>query len=241
MLMGQLIGVMGESGSGKTTSARTLNPAHTLYVDVDGKGLSWRGWRKQYSQANKNYVRVDDPARIGQMLDYAASRPEVEVVVVDTINSAMVADEQRRKDEKGYDKWSDMAWAVWSNLDKANSLRDDLTVVMMAHSQTDADDFGRRWTRIKTSGRKLDKLVVESKMTTVLWAKRRDGEHVFITQSDDSTAKAPMDSLGEVEPNDLFAIVDKLRDYEGLPRLTPSSTGTPPKAVTSDGAAERAA
>ena len=33
----------------------------------------------------------------------------IKVVVVDTINGLMVADEMRRAKEKGYDKWQDLA------------------------------------------------------------------------------------------------------------------------------------
>ena len=58
--MAKVICIMGESGAGKTTSLRTLNPKETLYIDCDGKGLSWKGWKKQYSVENKNYLRIDD-------------------------------------------------------------------------------------------------------------------------------------------------------------------------------------
>ena len=45
--------VMGESGSGKTTSLRTLNPETTFIIECDGKGLSWRGWKNQYAKDKK--------------------------------------------------------------------------------------------------------------------------------------------------------------------------------------------
>ena len=45
--MANIIGIMGESGSGKTTSMRHLDPSTTYYIDRDKKGLSSRGWKKQ--------------------------------------------------------------------------------------------------------------------------------------------------------------------------------------------------
>ena len=39
--MARIIGIMGESGAGKTTSMRNLDPASTYYIDCDKKGLSW--------------------------------------------------------------------------------------------------------------------------------------------------------------------------------------------------------
>lgn len=41
--MAKVIAIMGESGSGKTTSMQNLDPKTTFYIDADRKGLSWRG------------------------------------------------------------------------------------------------------------------------------------------------------------------------------------------------------
>ena len=55
--MANIIGIMGESGSGKTTSMRNLDPKSTYYIDCDKKGLSWRGWKKQYNaEAKKRHM-----------------------------------------------------------------------------------------------------------------------------------------------------------------------------------------
>ena len=56
--MSRAILVYGESGSGKTTSLRTLDPERTFIVDADRKGLSWKGWKKQYNGAKKNYTQT---------------------------------------------------------------------------------------------------------------------------------------------------------------------------------------
>lgn len=54
--MSKVICIMGESGSGKTTSMRNLDPKSTYYIDADKKGLSWKGWRKQYNKENAETV-----------------------------------------------------------------------------------------------------------------------------------------------------------------------------------------
>ena len=53
--MSKAIMILGASGSGKTTSLEHLDPKLTFYIDADGKGLSWKGWRNQYNKANKKY------------------------------------------------------------------------------------------------------------------------------------------------------------------------------------------
>ena len=57
-----VIGIMGDSGSGKTTAFRNIDPKTTMYVDCDKKGLSWKGWKKSFNENNKNYLITDKPA-----------------------------------------------------------------------------------------------------------------------------------------------------------------------------------
>ena len=237
--MAQCILVMGESGAGKTTAMRTLPPSETLYIDCDGKGMQWRGWRKDYNTANKNYVSTSDkwqvlellervqhkkapvkkPGSAGQMVkDYEHGTPcfeNVKYVVIDTLNGIMVDDEMQRMNEKGYDKWADLAQAVYGIIVYALKMRDDVVVIFTAHTQTERDETtGQMWTRLKTNGRKLDKIVLESKFNTVLLAVCRNGEYLLETSANSSTAKTPMGAFETPTiPNDIMAVIDALEDY----------------------------
>lgn len=219
--MADLICVMGESGSGKTSSLRNLDPSTTYIIDADKKGLSWRGWKSQYNEAAKNYRAEDDNQVVLSMLKVIDRNPNyahVRVLVIDTVNGIMVATEARDRQKKGFDKWNDLAWSVYDIVDYALTARDDLTVVFMAHSQTERDDTGVLFTHVKTSGRKLDKIVLESKFTTVLNAKNAGGEYVFETRSPTSTAKTPMGLFdADTIPNDMAQVIDALNEYNGVP------------------------
>ena len=215
--MAKIIGIMGESGSGKTTSMRNLPSNETFYIDCDGKGLSWKGWRTQYNVDNKNYWKTDIPEMVITLLDKINTQENmkhIKYVVIDTLNGIMVADEVRRMKEKGYDKWQDLAQCIWQLLDHLYTLRDDLTILVVCHSQTQKEDDGYTFTRIKTSGKKLDKLNVESKLTTVLLAEVKDGRHIFHTKADKSTAKTPLGSFEQDEiDNDILEVIKALEDY----------------------------
>ena len=215
--MSKLIAVMGESGAGKTTSMRNLDPKTTMYIDCDKKGLSWKGWREQYNKENKNYIVSDDPDYILKMVQMVNNSPDfqhIKVVIIDTINGLMVADEMRRIKEKGYDKWQDLAISVYNLVDKALTFRDDLTIIFTAHTQTDREDSGYMFTHIKTSGRKLDKIVLESKFPVVLLAKVMDGAYKFETKADSSTAKVPMGAIeDQYIDNDITKVIEALKDY----------------------------
>lgn len=215
--MAQVIALMGESGSGKTTAMRNLDPKTTFYIDADMKGLSWKGWRKQYNEAEKNFLQSDDPRLvlwyIGQIIDKSKV---VKTVVIDTMNGLMVAEDMRRAKEKGYDKWVDLASFVWDIIMealKAVKNGKDINFVFLFHSQTDRDDNGNIWTKIKTSGRKLDKISLESKFTTVLLCKSEGDRHVFETRSNFSTAKSPMDALPPEMDNDIVPVLEALEEY----------------------------
>ena len=215
--MSNVICVMGESGSGKTTSMRNLDPSTTYYIDCDKKGLSWKGWKTQYCKEKANYFKSDDQTRVLEALkriNTSEKAQHIKTVVIDTINGIMVADEMRRSKEKGYDKWVDLACAIYDIIDYALTMRDDLTVIFVAHTQTDHDDNGYMFTRIKTSGKKLDKITLESKFPVVLLAKVIDGKHIFETKANFSTAKTPMGAFDSNHiDNDISEVLKVLEEY----------------------------
>lgn len=209
--MSKAILILGETGSGKTTSMRELDPKTTFYIDCDGKGLSWKGWKTQYNKANKNYYKSDDSDAIKSlMVQISEKQTHIQTLVIDTLNGIMVADEMRRAKEKGYDKWMDLAVSVYDIVDMSNKLRDDLTVILMAHSQTSDDGF----TTMLTNGRKLNKINLPSKLTTVLIAKEQDGKYVFETHAHNSVAKTPMGAIDDdYIPNDITVVIKALEDF----------------------------
>lgn len=218
--MSRVLGVMGESGSGKTTAMRNLPPKETFYIDCDKKGLNWKGWRKQYSVENKNYFATDSFSTcktLMEKVDKSENFRNIKYLVIDTINGMMVAEEMRILAMQGGDKrsaWTDLASNGWDIINKALTLREDLTVIILCHSETISDDNGIVKTRIKTNGRKLEKLVLESKMTTVVWAVRQDGKYKFILSADGSTCKVPLGAFQTDEcENDIMIVIKALEDY----------------------------
>lgn len=218
--MARVIGLMGESGSGKTTAMRNLPPAETFYIDCDKKGLNWKGWRKQFNEEAKNYWSSDSFSIVDQLLrkiDTEEQFKQIKYVVIDTLNGMMVAEEMKILSMQSGDKrsaWSDLAQNGWSIINQCLEMRDDLTVIILCHSETISDDNGIIRTRIKTNGRKLEKLVLESKMTTVIWAVRQDGNYKFILSADGSTCKVPMNSFDVDEcDNDIMIVIKALEEY----------------------------
>lgn len=225
--MSRVIGVMGESGSGKTTAMRNLPPEQTFYLDCDRKGLNWKGWRNNYKPLEDKentdkgfYLSSDIFATVSSALKHINEDDRykrVKYVVIDTLNAMMVCEEMKILAMQSGDKrsaWSDLAQNGWALINLALDLRDDLTVIILCHSETISDDNGIIRTRIKTNGRKLEKLVLESKMTTVVWAVRQDGKYKFILSADGSTCKVPLGAFDQDEcENDIMIVIKALEEY----------------------------
>ena len=56
----KLIGIVGETGTGKSTAIKHLDPKETYIVNVAKKELPFKGSQKLYNIENKNYKDSTD-------------------------------------------------------------------------------------------------------------------------------------------------------------------------------------
>ena len=210
--MAKMILVMGEPASGKTVSLRNIPKNELYYIDCDKKGLNYKGWKNDFNEENKNYFKTNDGELIAKcMLGISEKREDIHYIVIDTINSIMIADEMRRSKDKNFDKWIDLASCIFNLVNIVPDLRDDITVIFIGHTQTDDEGF----TRLLTNGKKLNKIGLEKYFDTVLIAKNNDGKYVFETKSPNSTARTPMGSYDDEQyiDNDLYEVIKVLKEY----------------------------
>ena len=208
--MAKMLLIIGEGGSGKTSSLKNLSPEEHFYIDCDKKGLNYKGWKEDYIE-KKNYFKTNDGEIVAKLLqEISNNKPEFKYVTIDTINSIMIADEMKRMKGKSYNEWQDLAKCIFDLIDIVPDLRDDLTVIFIGHTQTEDDGF----TRLLTNGRKLNKIGLEKYFNTVLLSKAKDGEYIFETRANNSTARTPMDAFDELEiPNDITKVLEVIKDY----------------------------
>jgi hypothetical protein len=209
--MGNLIMVLGKSGSGKSTSLRNFRPDEVGVFSVAGKRLPFRGDLPIVQHAGYD--------RIAQIL--AANKRRC--YVIDDATYLMQFDNFARARETGYGKFTDMAVAFQQLLQRASWTNEDTNVYFLMHP--DSDDMGRE--KPKTIGKMLDeKLCVEGLFPIVIDARVTQGEdgrprHVFVTDNDGSNlAKCPMGMLPPVMDNDLRAVDAAIREYWGMAPIT---------------------
>ncbi len=203
--------ILGESGTGKTTSLRNLDPTKTLLVQSIKKALPFRsaGWKvKATFKSEGNIIQTDDCATIEKVLRHT-SQP---ITVIDDFQYIMANEYMRRTAETGYQKFTDIGKSAWSLLKAANELADNRRVYILSHTST--DDSGH--TKIKTIGKMLDeKITLEGMVTIVLRTQVRDGQYTFSTQNNGSdTTKSPMGMFAEpFIGNDLAAVDAAICSY----------------------------
>lgn len=226
--MAELCAIVGGSGSGKSTSIRTLDPKSTFIINVASKPLPFKGAKKNYVPLKKegeqwigNLYNTSDPKKILQVLDIINKiRTEIKVVILEDCQYIMAFEAMDRSAEKGYDKFTQIAANFYSVLKKAISMRDDLKIFVLTHAENTGDVMNPSW-KIKTIGRMLDSTItIEGLFTYVFFTNVTTGDddkpiYKLITQSDGTTtAKTPLGCFEDLLiDNDLKYICDKIDEY----------------------------
>ena len=225
--MANLIAIVGQSGSGKSSSLRNLNAAETFIINIASKPLPFKGWRSKYTiwskdNPNGNYINTSDVSVIGRILGYVnTKRPEIKNVIIEDSQYIMGFEYMDRAQEKGFQKFTDIAQKFYSILKAAMTMRDDLNVIMTCHSEN-IGTIDDPQLKIKTLGKMIDNsITVEGLFTYVLFTDIRKGEddkpeYVFQTHSDGTTTtKTPFGCFEEdYIPNDLQYVIDKIKEYD---------------------------
>jgi hypothetical protein len=221
--MGKLILVIGASGSGKSTSLRNLNSDSTFVITPNSKPLPFRGSKAKYNKENKTLGVVKTLPGLGQALkSINDNAPHIKTVIVEDFNHQLTARVMADASKAGFAKWGQLAQDTYNALLQAEeSYRDDLTIVVLAHSDTSMDSNGVSKTTLATVGKMLDNQVkIPSYATYMFHAVIRDGEdgpqHVFQTNSADGReAKSPMGCFDDLYiDNDLASILETIENYE---------------------------
>lgn len=204
--------ILGESGTGKSTSMRSMNPAETLLIQAIKKPLPFRssGW-KYLSKEGGNILVRDQSAQIIA----AMHKTQRQIIVIDDFQYILANEFMRRTDERGFDKFTDIGKHAWDILCAASSLPDHVRVYILSHTET--SESGR--VKAKTIGRMLDeKITIEGMFSIVMRTSIINGQYLFSTKNNGSdTVKTPL-GLFDADhiDNDLAAVDAAIVDYYQL-------------------------
>jgi len=206
--MGLPVLILGESGSGKSTSLRNFNKDELVIYNVAGKPLPFRGGTQLNHADNVSYNTIMQNM----------SKKKFRCYVIDDSQYLLAFELFGRVAEKTYDKFTEMAVHFYDLIQFViRQMPPDCIVYFLHHT----DDIDGK-VKAKTVGKMLnEKLTVEGLFSIVLMAKNLDGRYVFRTHSDGrDTVKTPMDMFDQDEiDNDLKAVDAAIREYYSMKGL----------------------
>ena len=199
--------ILGNSGTGKSTSFRNMNPDNMLLIQTIKKPLPFKSdWKS--AKDGGNILVLSDSAQIVQALNKTSR----EIIVIDDFQYLLALEFMNRVSEKGYDKFTEMARHYFDVLTAAVNLADNKRVYLLSH--TDTNEIGQ--VKAKTIGKLLDeKITVEGLVTIVLRTHVINGQYVFSTKNNgQDTVKTPL-GMFDVEhvENDLMAVDNQISSY----------------------------
>lgn len=214
--MSNLILIIGESGTGKSTSIESLDPNETFIIQVVNKPLPFKGFKSKYQLKSKdnngNRIIAKDYTWVLKTLQMIEMDTKYKNIVIDDFQYILSTEYMKRAMERGFDKFTEMAQHYYEIINMAQEMREDLNIIFLSHNEQKEDGTSK----VKTIGKLLDdKLTVEGLFTIVLNTRIQDGEYYFETQNNGfNTSKSPKGMFEELKiPNDLQYVIDKVSEY----------------------------
>lgn len=218
----KLIGIVGSTGTGKSTAIKHLDPKETYIINVAKKELPFKGSEKLYNTENKNYKEVDDANEITRLLAVISEKaPHIKNIVIEDSNYIMGFNMVAKATETGFTKFSIMAKDMVELFRQARKLRDDLVIFYITHPETIEDGGEIIGYKIKTAGKLIDnQVLLEGLLTVCLYTdveEKKDGtaEYSFVTNRyKKMPAKSPDGMFEDLKiPNNLQLVVEKVKEY----------------------------
>ena len=226
--MSNLVLVMGESGSGKSTSVKSLNPKETIVFNILGKRLPFKGSAANYNDENKNIFKIEKYDTILTYLDSInTKKPEVKNIVIDDAIYIMRTEFFDRSKEVGFNKYNELADHFRKIIAKCGSLRDDLNIFMLLHTESIEADGSIVGYKSSSVGKLLDKMYRPEENTAItLFAQPKFDDkgkatygfytHKMKVNGIEIPAKTPEGMFEEDWiPNDLGLVCKAMKEYYG--------------------------
>lgn len=203
--MGQVVYIIGRSGTGKSYSMRNFKSDEITVINVQGKLLPFKNKLETITTDTSNTIC----AKLRTLSKKYKS------IVIDDFQYVMANEFMRRANEKTYDKFTEIGKHAWDVINIVSELPEDVLVYIICHTDTDTDGFER----IKTIGKMIDQyIVLEGLSTIVLKTHVADGVYTFLTQNNgNDTVKSPCGMFPTYAiDNDLKYVDEKIRNYYEL-------------------------
>lgn len=159
--MGNVIFIMGGSGSGKSRSIKNLPPNETILINCISKDLPFKGFKKLYPLYDKtskvgNQFQTRKASVITTIMkDFVEPNKKIKYLVLDDLQYVSSFEYMERAKERGFDKFAEIGKNLFDIVNVAKSLREDLFIFFLMHTEETYTADGNRITKVKTIGEHL--------------------------------------------------------------------------------------
>ena len=222
--MAKTILLCGKTGTGKTTSARTLNPEETVILRVINRTLPFK-FAGIYGKEQKNMFSTPTYEDVLRALAWANKQENVKNIVITDATYIIRQEYFKKANITGYAKYTEFAMHMQQILKAIQELREDIKVFMEYHVEAVMNENGAVEYKPSTVGKLLDNQYnILENVDIVLFAnpqyEDKNINYGFVTNRtiDRSGAEIPAKSpMGMFEegfvPNDLALIAQKIDEY----------------------------
>lgn len=216
--MSNAILILGDSGTGKSTSFRNLEPQNTFIINVLDKPLPFRGYKTKFTKLSPdgmdgNYYESDDHDKIMRIIKMVnQKRTDIKNIIIDDFGFTITNTYMRRSRETGFTKFADIGREAWEVLSSLRGLRDDLNCIVTMH--VEIDQLGKY--KPKTVGKMIDQYnLIEGSFTFIFQSIITDNKYKFVTNNDGQhMAKTPLGCFDDMAiDNDLNEILKQIKNY----------------------------
>lgn len=100
--MANLIAVIGDTSTGKSTSTKTLDSKETVILKIINKDLPYKGSRSSYNAENKNAFYLPTYMQVLQAMKSVNQNEKIKNLILDDVGFLMSRELFSRSGETGY-------------------------------------------------------------------------------------------------------------------------------------------
>lgn len=224
--MGNVVMLLGKSGTGKSTSIKTLDPKETVIINLLKKRLPFKGSSSIYNTDNNNLFNIDDYASIISLINAINSDAKhVKNIIIDDMTYLIRKEYFKRAKEAGYTKYTEFAQHFQQVVATCESAREDLNIFFILHSEDVQSDKITTGYKVSTIGNLVDnqynpmEVVPMILYSSVKYDDKGNATFGFYTHRTkegqvEIPAKSPSGMFEQdFIPNDLALVVKTMNEY----------------------------
>lgn len=198
--MARLIFVLGQPGTGKSSSLRNFKKDELGYISVTGKELPFKTDIKPVIAKTSKEVTA---------LVEKSKKPTIVVDDVNYIFTRQVFGRAQEKDQ--FQVFRDIGNDFYQLIEAITGKDTDQNIYLFGHIELNDKNL----VQLKTAGRTIRDNIAPEGLANIVFESMVDlGEFVFKVKTDGSGVKSPMDMFdSETIPNDLKVVNDKINAY----------------------------